>query len=422
MTNYLNLPDQFEFTEKITELTRQILNVLTLDQIYLSKKQTEGESNYYILTGFVDISLDPIPNEVFSLIAEIQKGYPEFRIRIYNEEQADTAMQRGSLYFLEHCSLGTFIYSNPEGENILSYPELSLNGLLVWASRHYNREKRKVDSFEKTGRTLMEDQQFGLAAFNFHQAFEFLFRCIERLCIGKCRVTHSIISHINYCRSFFPQILPFQNSPESKELLVLLEHAYSAGRYEDEYCITKKEIDQILVELKWFCEKVEELYQKHLKNCQSQTKPGSEKEEKTENPEYQNLENATAPEKHHNPHLDFSENAPEITADTNDIIEIRSKLQALLEKKLYRLKKDKLVYRSEFPISGIADVIYTIGGILKVCILASNNAGTSYSRSIPQPNVNIQTVLEHVLELLPYEEMECLEDIIKEYSDLVEPG
>lgn len=421
MTNYLNLPDQFEFPEKITELTRQILNVLTLDRIYLSKKQTEGESNYFILTGFVDISLDPIPNGIFSLIAEIQNDYSEFRIRIYNEEQADTAMQRGSLYFVEHCSLGTFLYSNPEGENILSYSELSLNGLLVWASRHYNREKRKVDSFEKTGRTLMEDQQLGLAAFNFHQAFEFLFRCIERLGIGKCRVTHSIISHTNYCRSFFPQIIPFQNSPESKELLVLLEHAYSAGRYEDEYCITKKEIDQILVELKWFCEKVEGLYNKHLKSCQSQIKPGSI-DEKLKNPEYQNLENFTVTKMHNKPHLDFSENAPEITADTNDISQTRLKLQALLEKKIYRISKDKLVYRSELPFSGIADVIYTIGGMLKVCILASNNSGTSYSRSIPQPHVNIQTVLEHVLELLPYEEMECLEDITNQFPDLVESG
>jgi len=56
---------------------------------------------------------------------------------------------------------------------------------------------------------------------------------------------------------------------------------------------------------------------------------------------------------------------------------------------------------------------------LDTTILACNYADGRYSRIIPQPNVNIQTALEHIYELLPFEEMECLEEIVKNYPDFI---
>mgnify|MGYP001364195133 FL=1 len=52
---------------------------------------------------------------------------------------------------------------------------------------------------------------------------------------------------------------------------------------------------------------------------------------------------------------------------------------------------------------------------MKVCIIALEYADSSYGRLIPEPHVNIQTALEHILQLLPFEEVECLEEIIEEY-------
>ena len=62
-------------------------------------------------------------------------------------------------------------------------------------------------------------------------------------------------------------MIPFSNTPEEKEVLILLEHAYSAGRYEDEYLINQKELKKIKNELASFQTKVENLYTKHLQYC-----------------------------------------------------------------------------------------------------------------------------------------------------------
>ena len=267
MTTYLNIPYDFEHKERLAQVLHSILNAIALDSFYLSRLQQEGGLSYYLLTGFIDVNIDPIPNEVLTLVSKTQQDYPQFKIRLYTEEQAQTELERGSLYFIEHCILGECVYANPEGENVLMYSELPLDNLVRYAQRHFKREQLKVQAFESAADAFVKEQHFGLAAFNCHQAFELLFRCIERLFIGKSKITHSICSHINYCKAFFPQVIPFSNTPEEKEVLILLEHAYSAGRYEDEYLINQKELKKIKNELASFQTKVENLYTKHLQYC-----------------------------------------------------------------------------------------------------------------------------------------------------------
>ncbi|MEC7782656.1 MAG: HEPN domain-containing protein [Bacteroidota bacterium] len=395
MTTYLNIPQDFEHKERLAQLLYRILNTIALNSFYLSRLQQEDNISYYFLTGFIDLNIDPIPSEVLTLVSKSQQDYPEFKIRLYTEEQAQTELERGSLYFIEHCSLGECVYANPEGENLLMYSELPLNNLIKYALRHFKREQLKVRAFESAADTFIREEHFGLAAFNFHQAFELLFRCIERLCIGKSKITHSICSHINYCKAFFPQVIPFSNSPEDKEVLILLEHAYSAGRYEDEYLIDHGQLEKIKNELTSFHTKAEGLYTKHLKYCLKRIQ------------------------------REISEVAEESQATTSESsmadkpnLESNEKLMKLIEEKIIKRKEaTQTGYRLNIEVQGITDVLFTISGILKVCILACNYAEGRYSRIIPQPNINIQTALEHIYELLPFEEMECLEEIVKKYSE-----
>ncbi|MGS2740179.1 hypothetical protein [Sinomicrobium sp. M5D2P17] len=50
---------------------------------------------------------------------------------------------------------------------------------------------------------------------------------------------------------------------------------------------------------------------------------------------------------------------------------------------------------------------------MKVCIIALEYADGKFSDLIPQSHINIQTALEHALQLLPFEEIECLEEHIR---------
>lgn len=92
---------------------------------------------------------------------------------------------------------------------------------------------------------------------------------------------------------------------------------------------------------------------------------------------------------------------------------IREDVQALVNRKILELRPghNKTYYKANMKIDGPADILYHISGMLKVSIMALGNEN---SNLFPNPNLNIQTTLEHVLQLLPFEEVECLERIIKE--------
>ena len=92
---------------------------------------------------------------------------------------------------------------------------------------------------------------------------------------------------------------------------------------------------------------------------------------------------------------------------------IREEVQKLVNRKIKELRPghEKTYYKASLKIDGPADILYHISSVLKVCIIALGNEN---SNQFPNPNLNIQTTLEHILQLLPFEEIECLEKIIKE--------
>src|SRR5690606_22190709 len=401
MNNYVNIPENFEQEEKLSAVLDSMLNMLTLDIIFLSELQNEGENPYYFITAFVDANIEPIPNEVISLIAKIEKEYPVFKIRIYTEATSETALERGSLYFVEHCCLGFTLFAHSEAENIMDYNNLALSTLLKRAVRYYNTEMQKIDAFIKAADKLIAEKQYVIPTFNLHQAFELTFRFIEQMCIGKSKITHSIISHIKYCEPFFPKLKPFLevSKMDNNELLLLLEHAYSVARYGDEYQISEAQVRNIRAVFNDFIKEVETLYNKHLNHCRQQINGTDNKDD-----EILNTETINDPPKKDAPTESLKEDL------------IKAKINQLIHEKQYKLKPDaaESFYKTEFMITGLADVLYDIASIMKVCIITLEYTDGYFNKLIPQPNINVRTALEHVLQLLPFEEMECLEEIIKE--------
>lgn len=62
-------------------------------------------------------------------------------------------------------------------------------------------------------------------------------------------------------------------------------------------------------------------------------------------------------------------------------------------------------------LNGYTDVMYLIGDLVKVCLVALSANGYSGQAHIPEPNTNIEGVLKLVLDLIPYEEAELLDHI-----------
>jgi len=377
--------------------------MLTFDSIFLSKLQEEEENPYYIVTAFVDSNIEYVPDEFTTLIAKIERKYPDFKILLCTEATSVTALERGSLFFVEHCCLGFTLFAHTDGEIKLDYQNMELNTLLKRAVQRNHVEMKKINAFVNAADGLIAEKQFGIAAFNLHQAFELSFRFIEQMCLGESKITHSIISHIKYCTPFFPKLKPFLEGlkMENNELLLLLEHAYSVARYGEEYQISETQVDRIRAEFNDFIKVVETLYKKHLNQCREQLNV-------TDNCGDETLK------------TDTTNDTPKKDVPAESVSEdlIKAKINELIHKKQYKIRPEatESFYKTEFMITGIADVLYDIASIMKVCIISLDYTNSYFNKLIPQPNMNVKTALEHILQMLPFEEMECLEEIIKEYG------
>lgn len=396
MKHDTNIPENFEKMEELSELLDSILNTITIDSVFLSKKQKEGNTEYYFLTLFVDVNNDPLPNEIRSLITKKGKKYPDFRIRVYTENQSETGLERGALYFLEHCCLGENVFARLQGENIMDYSTMAYETLIKRASRYYKSEMAKINAFANTAETLIKEGDYAIATFNMHQAFELSFRFIEQMCIGRSMVTHSIISHINYCKQFFPTLQPFLESSEinSNELLLLLEHAYSVARYGNEFEVSKVQTKTIQSKMKDFIEEVESIFQRHLEQCKDYIE-GIEK--------------------------DFKKSFPKVTKEVgnNEEPSLFGQLKELEKMHFHALKPyipEKGLYSIELITKGYQETSFMISDLIKVCITALENENFS-TRSVPQPHYNISQVLGFILDIIPHDEMEFLDKTRKLLSE-----
>nr|WP_288934819.1 HEPN domain-containing protein [uncultured Allomuricauda sp.] len=391
-----NIPENFEKAEELSELLKSILNIITIDSAFLSQKQKEGNTEYYFLTLFVDVNNDPLPNEIRSLVIKKGKRHPDFRIRVYTENQSETGLERGSLYFLEHCCLGENVFARLQGGNIMDYSTMVYETLIKRGTRYFKSEMGKVNAFANTADILIKEGDYAIATFNMHQAFELSFRFIEQMCIGRSMVTHSIISHINYCKQFFPTLQPFLESSDIKnnELLLLLEHAYSVARYGNEFEITKSQTTAIQSQMKDFIQEIESIFQRHLEQCKNQME-GIEKEfEKAFPKETKGIENK----------------------DGNPLI---VQLKELEKEHFFALKPyipEKGLYSIDLITEGYGETSFIISNLIKVCITALETENFS-TRSVPQPHRNISEVLGYILDLIPHDEMDFLDKVRKLLSD-----
>ena len=391
-----NIPENFERAEELSELLDSILNIITIDSAFLSKKQKEGNTEYYFLTLFVDVNNDPLPNEIRTLVTKKGKKHPDFRIRVYTESQSEVGLERGSLYFLEHCCLGETVFARLQGGNIMDYPTMAYETLVKRANRFHKSEMAKVNAFANTADILIKEGDFAIATFNMHQAFELSFRFIEQMCIGRSMVTHSIISHINYCKHFFPTLQPFKESSsmENNELLLLLEHAYSVARYGNEFEITKVQTKTIQSQMKDFIQEVESIFHRHLDQCKDRIE-GIGK--------------------------DFEKAFPKVTENEgkNNEESVVDQLKELEKMHFHALKPyipEKGLYSVELITKGYQETSFMISDLIKVCITALENENFS-TRSVPQPHYNISEVLGYILDLIPHDEMEFLDKVRKLLSE-----
>lgn len=95
---------------------------------------------------------------------------------------------------------------------------------------------------------------------------------------------------------------------------------------------------------------------------------------------------------------------------------ILKKLNKIKKENLYHLtpqknKKGKY-YTGTFQVQSHLELMCLITNLLKVCILALEENECVDNEQILQPNYNVNEVLRHILQLIPFQEQEFIDQVV----------
>ncbi|WP_156100701.1 hypothetical protein [Gillisia sp. Hel_I_29] len=95
---------------------------------------------------------------------------------------------------------------------------------------------------------------------------------------------------------------------------------------------------------------------------------------------------------------------------------ILKKLTEIKEENLNHLtplknKKGKY-YTGTFQVQSHLELMYLITNLIKVCILALEENECLSDKQIPQPKYNVNEVLRHTLQLIPFEEHQFIDQVV----------
>lgn len=373
----------------IQEILSRITALIDAEYVYISDME---EDKKLILVLFSEKTF-PRQHDHSSVIADILEGQEGFLLRLYTLQYMKKQMREGNLFFIRVCQSRNLVYSNEEHIELPS-ENIDMEKVMAVAKERFETECTKIRAFREGTDFYYDKEDYPQAAFMLHQSLEIAFRLAEILVTGKEKICHSIAEHQKYVRDFIPRlgILFDPGNEEENRLLQLLDHAYKEVRYGYDYQIGKEELLLLQEKYRLLQTEIRELFDAGIKACETGKKVSGSPEKKSPSPR-----------------------AVPLSAEEKD--EIKRRIEKLIEKKFYKYQEnsEKVYYKAGFLLESPLEVLFGVSSLVKVCVMAMEYPEYDLSGFIPQPYMEIKTALELAVQLLPYEEMECLNEIMSGY-------
>ena len=326
------------------------------------------------------------------MIGKIFQEQTDFLYRVFPYGYAEQQLKDGNLFFVHGCAWSNLIYSGPSEEMDVFHGYGTDEKTLDNIRFNFGKELEKINGFMEGAAFFLENGNLSQSVFLYHQVLELLFRTVELFLMGKERKCHSIKEHQVYIRAFAPELGNlFDVDIEEEQLsLKLLDEAYITARYSNNYRINSAQLDNIRQKARRMYRIAAQLFENRLEACRR---------------EYDG-QGATNT-------VNSIDSKEKPIGDISDTVERLGRLTGMAKDYFKLLKPDEDregVYKVELTTKGYLDTAFMISNFLKVCILAMYT-DEHPGRSIPQPNHNVQEVLKCILELIPLEEMELLDEL-----------
>ncbi|MGS2739341.1 hypothetical protein [Sinomicrobium sp. M5D2P17] len=377
----------------LQKILSKITTLIDAQYIYTSDTGKGEDMKKLILILFPEEAL-PRQNDHSAIIADILEGQEGFLLRLYTLEYMQKQMCEGNLFFIRICQSPNLVYRN-EGQNMKPLSEnIDMEKALATAKKRFETDCVKIKAFREGTDFYYDKEDYPQTAFMLHQSMEISFRLVEILVTGKEKICHSIAEHQKYIQHFFPQLgvlFDPENQYENR-VLQLLDRAYKEVRYGYNYQISTEELLFMQGKFKVLQTALRELFDTGITACRVD-------------------KNASQPRKKA-PSLPHT---TPLSAEERD--EVKRRIEKLIENKFYKYQQnsESVYYRAGFLLDNPLDVLFGVSSLVKVCIMALEYPEYDLSGFIRQPYIDIKAALEFAVQLMPYEEMECFNEIMYEY-------
>lgn len=185
-------------------------------------------------------------------------------------------LSEGHCFYVDIVNEGIILYDS--GEYTLETPrELNYTEIKGKATRYYVGNGVKENDYWEDAQTNIAKNKFTHASFFLHQVTEYLLKAIPLVYILYRYKEHDLEFLLEKCKLHtleLARVFP-RNTPEEKRLFELLQRAYVEARYNDEFVVTKEDIDALVPKIELLRDIVEKVckerfdyYDQQIKKCQ----------------------------------------------------------------------------------------------------------------------------------------------------------
>ncbi|WP_375587220.1 HEPN domain-containing protein [Flagellimonas aurea] len=374
--------------DEIREIVSKVVEKVDTNHIYLNIGGKQQPYKYWFIIVTGDYA-NRFREEKEQFLKVLFGMYPGCVVSYFTPTQIGEQESAGTTFFANNCKRENMIYTCFDDRSLAPFDEKDLPRVLNSSRKYYEKEIEKVRAFRKGAMPFMGEGNFELAGFMFHQTLEMGYRLAEHFLLGHTYKGHSIREHQNFISDFssaFGEIFP-QNIEEDIRLLNKLDKSYVKSRYSKDFILEEEQVDLIKGSVDMFILKLEEYIPIESEKCQSRI--DGQSQSKIHVPSPQN-------------NIDKNLNQEPLL---NKLRELEGKYCGTLEPFQARER-----YSLKLINGGYQETMLMITNLIKVCMMAIEYPHGA-SKWLQEPDIVIADTMGHILDLMPYDEMEFLDEV-----------
>lgn len=185
----------------------------------------------------------------------------------------NNALSQGHYFYIDAVNEGILLYDSGEFE-LATPSDLNFAEIKQIAEKYYTQTLAKGKRFLYHAQIDYRDKEFVECAFFLHQATEYLLKSIPLVFILYRHKEHELKFLLDMCKKHtleLVDIFPCRTKQE-EHVFDLLCRAYVEARYNDNFVVTKEEIDVLIPRIELLMQAVEKVCREHFAYYDSQIK------------------------------------------------------------------------------------------------------------------------------------------------------